>query len=439
MKTAAIAEVVALRESLLSERLSMKRGAKYWDAEALHPHNREVRLNALGVGSSAIVAMRAAAAAAVAEAEARAAAEKEEQGTGRGGRSRSPQPQKPMQKPHTANTGFCSECDRYVRLALADQFGYKVAAQVLKAATVAPTALEEVRHQDELARLQRQPIFTRRAPMALATARARAEFERADKAGAVARMGVAAQRSKIALEYAERADAAAARLDLAEPASRTTRHITYDDKWIENFDEESGRLFYYNVTSGRRQWARPPVQPWNLATGTYTPLAPPTLFPNDIDGENAAHIAERKRLDAAASRALASIKVRDARKAGVGSAFSEVGKDAGPASARVIVGTQRVQAAEAVAPHPGARLAGERPVVAAAGAVAAAAGWVGDGGGAWYRAAPCRPPRGGAGGRFSGGASGRRGEGRQSKRRKLQKMLSFFLQKKAQRPKWCSK
>ena len=39
----------------------------------------------------------------------------------------------PPPKPHTANTGFCSECDCYIRNALADQFGYKLASLVLDA------------------------------------------------------------------------------------------------------------------------------------------------------------------------------------------------------------------------------------------------------------------------------------------------------------------
>jgi hypothetical protein len=365
MKNAAVAEVVYKREAALAERMSMKRGAKYWQAVALHPHNREAKINALGMDKATILALQRAHAMKAHEKEARTAAEQ---------LKKPPPPLRPMQKPHTQNTGFCGECDRYVRLALADHFGYKVAVLVLKGATVDVAGAEEVRRYAELARLEAQPLAKRRVPMEIATARQRAEFERTERAAAAARMGAAAQRSKEALEYAERADIAARRLDLKEPLSATARHVFLNDKWVECFDEETGRLFYYEVQSGRRQWARPPVQSFNLATGNYVPIELPKLFSLDIDGETQAHVAEMKRLDDAASRAVAAIRVVDNRRAGVLPAgLTGFAADLGPASAKVVPGSLRVTAPESAAHAQGARLAGERPAVSQTSHAAAAA------------------------------------------------------------------
>lgn len=91
-----------------------------------------------------------------------------------------------------------------------------------------------------------------------------------------------------------------------------------DDKWLEQFDEESGRLFYYNVTSGRRQWHKPPVQPWHLKDGRFVPAPVPAIFPTDLAGEAAAAEADAQRLHLSAVRALAALENADRRAAGLG-------------------------------------------------------------------------------------------------------------------------
>jgi hypothetical protein len=352
MRKQAMDEVVYKREEDLAARVSMKRGAKFWGAVALHPFHREAKLNALGKDRKTILALQRSAAIRDSIKEARAAAAAVVQKP----------PLRPTQKPHTENTGFCCECDRYVRHALADHFGYKVAAVVLKSATAPPAALEEVALHAELAKLEKQPLLKVREPMELATLRQRAEFERAEKAAAIARAGAAAQRSNEAMEYAARADVLAKRLVLKEPAKSTARHVFLDDKWVECFDEESGRLFYYEVVSGRRQWARPPVQSFNVATGAYAAIEPPKLYSLDIEGENQAHVAEMARLDAAASRAIQAIRVVEGRRAGkVPTALTGFTADLGPASAKVVPASHRVLVAEAAAHAEGARLAGARP------------------------------------------------------------------------------
>jgi hypothetical protein len=256
-----------------------------------------------------------------------------------------PPPPDPMQKHHSANTGFCAQCDTYIRRALADQFGYKVAAIVLTAATVDAPALVEVNREAAAARLEAQPVVKRPEPMSLARPVEKARLGRLEREAAKARAQAAQQRSAAFAEHAEKAAHTAAALDLAEPPQRTVKYISSGDKWLECFDDESGRLFYYNVTDGARQWRKPPVQQWNLVEGEYTPLAAPLVFPRTVAGDNAAALAEEDRLSKATKRALAAIKVKDSRAAGVGPR-SERGADVGPASARVIPGSFRVQVAK---------------------------------------------------------------------------------------------
>jgi hypothetical protein len=200
----------------------------------------------------------------------------------------------------------------------------------------------EVEREHLAARLEAMPVLKRPAPMAYATPVERARLGRLEREAAKARVEAAKQRSEAFAAHAAKAQEAVAALDLAEPPGRTVKYIAHGDKWVECYDDESGRLFYYNVTDGARQWRKPPVQQWNLLEGEYTPLRPPLVFPRTVAGDTAASIAEADRLEKATARALAAIKVKDQRAVGMGPRADAVA-DLGPASARVIPGSFRAR------------------------------------------------------------------------------------------------
>jgi len=259
----------------------------------------------------------------------------------------------PPPKPHTANTGFCAECDAYVRAALADQFGYKVSTLVLDAATVKPRTLAEVGAAAhalaiESAHTREQRVrfdtFRRYEPNEFARPR---EANNAAKAARVLEKAIAAtaaQRMPAARAAAKKAIETWDSMRFDEPARAIARRVLPDDKWIEDFDYEAGHLFYYNVATGARQWTKPPVQPWHVADGRFVPLAPPKPFPETNRGELDAHRAEQERMRLATGRAAAIVRVHTARKAGAAPP-SLAGQDVGPASARVVLGSVRVSQA----------------------------------------------------------------------------------------------
>jgi hypothetical protein len=183
--------------------------------------------------------------------------------------------------------------------------------------------------------------FKRVEPMQYARPREAAEIARAEAARDRAIAAASKQRLHSAREHAVQAAKERELFDLDEPDRATVRTILPDDKWIETFDDHTGRFAYYNVTSGARQWRRPPVQPWHIAEGRFVPYAAPTVFSDDNAGELAAHRAEEARLAMAAVRASAEMRVQTSRKAGdVPRALA--GVDLGPASAKVIPGSVRV-------------------------------------------------------------------------------------------------
>jgi len=250
-----------------------------------------------------------------------------------------------IEKCHNANTGFCSECDVYIRRALADQFGYKVAALVLKAATIPLSMQREVERELVIGTLEGVPNMARRIPMESRLGSnnlEKAKIHRLERDVDGAFTALAKQRSAAFAEHAAKAAKVNADMVPNEPLSRQVRYVAYGDKWIECFDEESWRKFYYNVTDGTRQWAKPPIQQWDLEEGAYTPMKPPSVFNVKTEaGETAAHKAEEQRLDKATSRALAAIKITNSRLAGQ-VPKSLQGADMGPPSARVVPGSFRV-------------------------------------------------------------------------------------------------
>lgn len=118
-----------------------------------------------------------------------------------------PAPTEPArrQKPKLFNTGLCAECDTYAHAILADLLGYKKADTILNAATVKPRAVEVVDALGESSRLLHEPMPTKR--------RLRGD----------------------------------------------TRRFQFDDDvFLELFDDEARRFFYYNASTGYSTWIQPP-------------------------------------------------------------------------------------------------------------------------------------------------------------------------------------
>lgn len=255
-----------------------------------------------------------------------------------------PPPSHPLEKSHLQNTGFCHECDDYIRRSLAEQFGYKVAGVVMKAATVQESTQEEVEREITKAALEALPTAKRRVPMDPKLGAGpldRARLLKRERVAAKAREESAAQRSTAFAAHAAHTAHVNSTLVPNEPLGRQVRYVAYGDKWVEDYDDETGRTFYYNVVDGARQWAKPPVQHWDLAEGAYTPLTPPTVFPKTNEGELEAARAEKDRLEKATARALAQGRVIYERQQGRGPR-SLAGEDMGPASAKVLPGSFRV-------------------------------------------------------------------------------------------------
>ncbi len=128
------------------------------------------------------------------------------------------------------------------------------------------------------------------------------------------------------------------------------RKILDTDKWVEDYDFHSGHMFYYNVTTGARQWEKPPVQPWHITDGRFVPMTKPVVYPSTNAGELDAHRAETARLRAAQLRAGATNRITEARRKGEVTSAALAGKDVGPASAKVIPGSARVAQTDGNAP-----------------------------------------------------------------------------------------
>jgi hypothetical protein len=214
----------------------------------------------------------------------------------------------------------------------------------MRAATVQESTQEEVDREIARAALEALPTAKRRIPMDPKLGAGpvdRARLLKREKVAAKARELSSAQRSAAFAAHAASTAAVNADLVPAEPLSRQVRYVAYGDKWVEDYDDESGRTFYYNVVDGARQWSKPPVQHWDLEEGAYTPAAPPTVYPKTGDGELEAARAEKERLEKATARALAQGRVIYNRQQGLGPR-SLAGEDVGPAAAKVLPGSFRV-------------------------------------------------------------------------------------------------
>jgi len=142
-----------------------------------------------------------------------------------------------ISKSRAANTGFCGMCDTYLLRLLADEFGYKVANRVLAAATVGPNVDDDLERHGARARLEGQPLM-RTDPEAYAAAEAA-------QAAAVA----AAAAAGVPVDFSSLPRLPQRRKDWSYP----------DDAWLELWEDESKRFFYYNVATGASTWFAPPV------------------------------------------------------------------------------------------------------------------------------------------------------------------------------------
>ena len=330
--SAASEKILREREELLESRPSMQRGARFWGAVT----SPRFQTATTGGGQSHSV-MKANEAAAL---EVNTVKLTSPPGISGGGAEDDPPP-----KPHTANTGFCSECDSYIRAALADQFGYKVSALVLDSATVKPTTLADVEKAGMAVALEakytrskhhRNDTFRRYDANEFAQPREANESSKAQRALDKAVQASADQRTESARLAAREAREAWENFEFDEPDSKIARRILPNDRWVQDYDYESGHFFYYNVTTGARQWVQPPVQPWHVVDGQYVPMTAPKVFPATNYGELEAYNLDQLRLKNAQKRATASIRVDTARREGVVPA-SLAGIDIGPASGGVRV------------------------------------------------------------------------------------------------------
>jgi len=101
----------------------------------------------------------------------------------------------------TANTGFCADCDEYGARALVDTFGYKVSRAVVKACQVEGSAADAITAATAAAAREKQP--------------------------------------------------------LVDTGESFVPFVFADDVYVEQFDDEHGRFFYYNVATGTSTWRRP--------------------------------------------------------------------------------------------------------------------------------------------------------------------------------------
>lgn len=152
------------------------------------------------------------------------------------------------------NTGFCGECDVYCRRVAAHAFGYKLAQMLLDAAAVKPSTADDMLRHTKAARMQRHPLMQGRPPPDDVLARMQAEQQAAGRGRADRQRAQAA-----GLVGADAAEVRDSQLQAADAWRRVTRDIYEypDDKFVELFDDESRRFFYYNVTTGKSQWYKP--------------------------------------------------------------------------------------------------------------------------------------------------------------------------------------
>jgi hypothetical protein len=151
-------------------------------------------------------------------------------------------------KSSAKNTGFCGECDIYCKRQMAHIFGYKVAQMCLDAAIVKPNFDDDILRHSRAARLQGQPLVSAPLPSDY-------EWRQEQKANDL---------NEKLLKARQEGDGENLTIAEVEDQLRSMKefkkHKVYeypDDKFIEMFDDESKRFFYYNATTGTSQWTKP--------------------------------------------------------------------------------------------------------------------------------------------------------------------------------------
>jgi hypothetical protein len=146
------------------------------------------------------------------------------------------------------NTGFCGECDVYCKRQMAHMFGYKVAQMCLDAAVVKPNFDDDILRHSRAARLQGQPLVSAPIPSDY-------EWRQEQKANDL---------NEKLLKARKDGDSDDLTIAEVEEQLRSMREFKKkkvyeypDDKFIEMFDDESKRFFYYNATTGISQWTKP--------------------------------------------------------------------------------------------------------------------------------------------------------------------------------------
>lgn len=153
------------------------------------------------------------------------------------------------------NTGLCGECDLYCRRVATHLFGYKIAYRLLETATVKPSVDDELNRHTQRARAENHPlvqgkpmddeeILEMQRKMELMKQAALLSAQETNEDGSVS------------------VEALAAQAQLANNATtwkRIERDIYEypDDNYIELWDDDTKRFFYYNVTIGESQWHKP--------------------------------------------------------------------------------------------------------------------------------------------------------------------------------------
>ena len=153
------------------------------------------------------------------------------------------------------NTGLCGECDLYCRRVATHLFGYKIATRLLETATVKPSVDDELNRHTQRARAENHPLVQGK-PMD-------------DEEIVEMQRKMELMRQAAILQAQEKGDENSLNVDLlTAQAQLNSQELTWkrlerdiyeypDDNFIELYDEDTKRFFYYNVTIGESQWHKP--------------------------------------------------------------------------------------------------------------------------------------------------------------------------------------
>jgi hypothetical protein len=153
------------------------------------------------------------------------------------------------------NTGFCGDCDLYLSRVAAQLFGYKLSHRFVDAATIKPSVEDELARHSAKARLEKHPLVQGKAPddeSLVMLQKQAAETERLRQEAAAAAEAAGADEEGVAAAAA----AAAPDSDMWRRIERDVYEYP-DDNFLELWDDETKRFFYYNVTVGHSQWFKP--------------------------------------------------------------------------------------------------------------------------------------------------------------------------------------